>query len=167
VTAGRLGPWAGGELADEAGGGGRRKDGVAGGNGVDGGDQASGLGVFEQETTGAGPQPGVDVIVKVEGGQDQHFARQPGRHDVAGGLDAVVTGHPDVHEHHVGTQRGAHGDGGRPIGGLADHLEIVFGVEYQAEAHPDERMVVDQEHADHGGTAAPGSSRAVTRQPRG
>ena len=29
----------------------------------------------------------------------------------------------------------------------------VFGVEDQAEAHPDEGVVVDQEHADHGATA--------------
>ena len=78
-----------------------------------------------------------------------------------------MAGHPDVHEHHVGTQRGAHGDGGCAVGGLADHIDIGFGLEQQAESHPDEGMIVDQEHADHGGTAGPGWSRAVTRQPHG
>src|SRR3984957_4906834 len=63
----------GGELAGQAVGGGRPEDGVAGGDGPDRGDQAGGLGVLEQEAAGAGPQPGVDVIVKVEGGQDQHL----------------------------------------------------------------------------------------------
>src|SRR6202020_2290943 len=120
------------------------QDGVAGRDGADGGDQVGGLGVLEQEAAGAGSQAGVDVVVEVEGGQDQHLGRQPGGHDVASRLDAVVAGHPDVHEHHVGTQRGAHGDGGGPVGGLADHLDVVFGVEHQAATHPDERMVVDQ-----------------------
>jgi hypothetical protein len=39
---------------------------------VDGRDQAVGLGVFEQEAAGAGAQRGEDVLVEVEGGQDQH-----------------------------------------------------------------------------------------------
>ena len=159
--------WAVGELADQAGRGGRREDGVAGGDGMDSSDQAVRLGVFEQEAAGAGPQPRVDVIVKVEGGQDQHLARQPGGRDVAGRLDAVTAGHPDVHQHHVGTQRGAHGDGGGPVGGLANHLDIGFALEDQAEAHPDEGVVVDQEHADHGAAAGPWPSRAVPRQPCG
>ncbi len=166
LAAGRFGLLSG-ELTDEAVGSARRQDGVACGDGVDGGDQAGGLGVFEQEAAGAGPQPGVDVVVEVEGGQDQHLGRQPGGHNVAGRLDAVAAGHPDVHEHHVGTQRGAHGECGRPVRGLAGHLDIGFGLEHQAEPHPDEGMVVDQEHTDHGATAVPGSSWAATRQPRG
>jgi hypothetical protein len=60
---------------DEAAGGGRSQDGVADRDGTDGGDQAGGLGVLEQEAAGAGAQPGIDVIVEVEGGQDQYSAR--------------------------------------------------------------------------------------------
>ena len=117
---GRLGGRGGGELADQAVGGARGQDGVAGGDGVDGGDQLSGLGVLEQEAAGPGAQPGVNVVVEVEGGQDQDLGRQPGSHDVAGRFDAVAARHPDVHEHDVGAQRGTHGEGGRPVRRLLD-----------------------------------------------
>src|SRR5580698_2747020 len=109
---GLLGAAGGGELPDQALGGARREYGVAGGDGPDGGDQVVRLGVLEQEPAGPRAQSGVDIVVEVKGGQDQHLRRQPGRHDVAGRLDAVPAGHPDIHQHHVGPQRGGHGDRG-------------------------------------------------------
>src|ERR1700733_954251 len=62
-----------GELADEAAGGGRGEDRVAGGDSADRVGQVIRLRVFEQETAGPRAQPGVDVVVQVEGGQDQDF----------------------------------------------------------------------------------------------
>jgi hypothetical protein len=132
VTAGRPGLLSAGELLNETLGGARSEDGVPGCDRADGGDQVAGLGVFEQEAAGARTQPGVDVIIEVEGGQDQYLRRQPSGHEVAGGLDAVTAGHPDIHEHNVGMQRGAHGDGGRPVAGLTGHFDIGFGVQDQA-----------------------------------
>ena len=156
-----------GELADEALGGAGREDGVAGGDGADRGDQVVGLGVFEQEAAGARAQPGVDVVVQVERGQDQHLRPQPGIGDVAGRRDAVTAGHPHVHEHDVRAQRGRHGYRRGAVAGLADHLDVGLGVEDQAEALPDQGVVIGQQHGDHAAAAGSRPRRAVTCQPRG
>jgi hypothetical protein len=73
--------------------------------------------------------------------------------DIAGRLDAVAAGHPHVHEHDIGAQRGRHGYRGRPVACLADHLDVRFGVEDKAEALPDQGVVVGQQHSDHDVTA--------------
>ena len=76
-------------------------------------DELLGRRVLEQEAARAGSQRGVDVLVEVERGQDQHARSAAGREcSRAGGLDAVHAGHADVHQHDVG--RGARATVGPP-----------------------------------------------------
>ena len=62
---------------------------------------------LSRKPAGAGPQRGVDVLVEVEGGDDDDGERvgdaRPG--EEAGGLDAVEHRHADVEQAHVGAQR--------------------------------------------------------------
>jgi hypothetical protein len=55
---------------------------------------------LRRKSAGTGAQRGVDVLVEVEGGEDENagLAGEPPSH-----LEAVDPGHPDVHQHHVGT----------------------------------------------------------------
>src|SRR5262245_4067038 len=68
----------GDELVDEPPGRGGGEDRLAAGHGADGGQQFSGRGVFEEESAGAGLEPGEDVLVQVEGGEDQDLAGRGG-----------------------------------------------------------------------------------------
>jgi hypothetical protein len=112
----------------------------------DGVDELVGVGVLEQEAAGPGLQGRVDVLVELEHAQHQHAGRQL-RGDGRGGLDAVPTGHADVHEHDVGSQVPGAGHGLGPGGGLADDREVRGGVDEHREAVPQQRLVVDDEHA--------------------
>ena len=59
--------------------------------------------VLEQESAGSGPQRVVDVLVQVEGGQDEDpRAARAGAGELPGGLDAVHAGHAHVHQDDVG-----------------------------------------------------------------
>ncbi len=80
--------------------------GLAAGRGQHGLDEPGRGGVLEQVADGAGAQGREDLVVAVEGRQDEHphvgmFDAQPLRR-----RDAVEDGHPQVHEHDVGSQRG-------------------------------------------------------------
>src|SRR5262249_11101202 len=61
----------GGELVDEPPGRGGGQDRLAAGHGADGSQQVRGRGVLEEKSAGAGLEPGEDVLVQVEGGEDQ------------------------------------------------------------------------------------------------
>src|SRR5262249_25485584 len=74
----------GDELGEEPPGRGGGQDRLAAGHGADGGQQVRGRGVFEEEPAGAGLEPGEDVLVQVEGGEDEDLA---GR---GGGARAVI-----------------------------------------------------------------------------
>src|SRR6185437_10103503 len=114
--------------------------------------QVGGLGVLDQEAAGPGTDRLVDVLVGLEGGQDDHL--DPGQvvvgGDAAGGLQAVHPGHPDIHQHHVGALAEGQVDRLGPVGGLADDLEVVGGVNEHVESGADQRLVVGEQDADHG-----------------
>ena len=63
------------------------------------------------------------------------------------GLDAVELGHADVHQDDVGLQPLGLLDGVEAVGGLADDLEVVLGVEDHAEPGAHERLVVGDQQA--------------------
>ena len=109
--------------------------------GPDGGDQLLGRRRLEQEATRPGPHCGEEVLVEVERGQHHHF-RLALLHQPPAGLHAVQTGHPDVHEHHIGVESVGLLDGFDPVRGLADHLEVVLGLEDQAQTPAHHRFVV-------------------------
>jgi hypothetical protein len=121
------------------------------------------LAVLEQEAAGAGAQRAVDVLVELEHAEDEDAT--PGRpgvaEDAAGGLDPVAAGHADVHQDDVGAQfpREPHGLG--TGSGLARDREPGRRLDQRAQAVPDERLVVGEEHPD-GGPVHESSGMAAT-----
>src|SRR5579872_7008583 len=92
------------EAGDQAPGGGGREQGVAAGNRPDRVDQHVRARSLAEESAGPGAQRLENVLVDLEGGQDQDL--HPGQvlvgRDLAGRRQAVELGHPDVHQHDVG-----------------------------------------------------------------
>src|SRR5215468_9270107 len=139
-----------------------RDDGVPGEYSPDRGHELRRQRVLEQEPAGSGAQPGVYVLVEVEGGQQDHVGRRFGGADPRGGFDPVQVRHPDVHQHQVGLEPRGLADGRQPVGGLADHLEVLDALQDGAQAGADEFLVVGDEQP-HGGTS--NGSRAYTWKP--
>ncbi len=109
---------------------------------------SAGLGVLEQEAARPGPQRRERVLVQVERGQHEHAHLRVLGGEPLGRLDAVHPGHPHVHQHHVGVQRAHLGQRRGAVARLADHLQVVLGVQDHREAHPQQRLVVDEQHPD-------------------
>jgi hypothetical protein len=105
--------------------------------------------VLEQEAAGAGAQRLVDVLVQVECGEHQHPDRRRAveRDDAARRLDPVELRHADVHQHDVRRQPPGQLDRLGAVGGLADDVEVVLGVEDHLEAGAHERPVVGDQDA--------------------
>ncbi len=113
-------------------------------------------------------QGGVDVLVLVEGGEDDDAGGRRTGGDPAGGLDAVEHGHPDVHHHDVGAQFLGEADGLGAVPGLADHLQVLGLGDDHLQGGPDEGLVVGEEDADgrdggDGGDGGRGRGRAGHR----
>ncbi len=66
----------------------------------------------------------------------------------------------DVHQDHVRLPIGDQGDGGGRVSRLADDVEIRLEREQGREGLPDERLVVDEQDADHGRTGRRGVAGA-------
>ena len=91
-----------GELAYEAAGDGGREQCFACGDDPHRVEQPLGGDVFEQEAAGPGAQRVVDVLVQVEGGEDEDARpARSGSGELPGGFDAVHARHADVHEDDV------------------------------------------------------------------
>jgi hypothetical protein len=121
---------------------------------VDGRDQLLGAGALEQEAGGPRAEGPEDVVVLLEGREDddpglgRRLEHGPGR------LDPIDARHPDIHQHDVRTQ--PPGRGGRlgAVAGLARHLDGRVAGEHGAQPGPHEVVVVDDQHSDaraHGG----------------
>jgi hypothetical protein len=76
--------------------------------------------------------------------------------DPPGGLQAVQAWHPNVHEDDIGSKFLDLGDGGDAIGGLAHYVKVRLGLEDQSEPAPNQRLIVDDEDADHDCTDSSG-----------
>jgi hypothetical protein len=128
----------------------RGQQGVAGGHDLDGVDQVLGGDVLEQEPAGPGAQRRQDVLVEVEGGQDQHPDRvlDALAGQAAGRLDPVHAGHADVHQGHVGPDVAGQPDRLVAVGRLADHLQAGLGVQDHPEPGPHQRLVVGDQDPD-------------------
>ena len=68
----------------------------------------------------------------------------------ARGLESVELRHADVHEDHVGSELAGACEGLESVGRLADDLDVLLRFEDQPEAAAHERLVVGDEHPDHG-----------------
>jgi hypothetical protein len=111
------------------------------------------------------------VRVDVERGQDDDagdggiLAGEP-----RGRRDAVQARHPDVHQRDVRPQASRRGHGLDAVGGLAGHRDVGLGGQDEPEAGADHRLVVGEQHPDHGalvdaGSAAGTGSTACTANP--
>ena len=79
-------------------------------------------------------------------------------------LDAAHPRHPHVHHDQVRQRVCGRLERCHAVRALTDHLEAVLGGQDPGQAGPDDRLVVDQQDADHAdGTG----SRATTRHPCG
>ena len=90
----------------------------------------------------------VDVLVEVEGGEDQDRARRVGGEDAPRRLEPVELGHADVHEDDGRLEARRLVDGLEPVARLGDDLDVLLAGEQHAEAGADHRLVVGDEHAD-------------------
>ena len=121
----------GDELADQAAGDGGRQQGVSARDDPQRLQQLDWLGVFEQEPARPGPQGAEDVLVE-----------PPVRDDLPGGLEAVEHRHLNVHQGDVRAVLGGQCDRLPPVGGLGDHLDVVFRFEQRPDAAADQRLVI-------------------------
>ena len=151
------------ELLDESTGdrGGEQR--VALGHVPDGGGQLGRPDGLEQEPAGAGPHRLVDVLVHVEGGQDEDPGGAGGDQP-PGRLDPVQLGHPNVHQRDVGLQPGRQLDGLDAVRRLTHHGQVGLGVEDEPETAPHQRLVIGDQNPDHGRPPWTGS-RACTAYP--
>ena len=132
---------------------------LAGVGGADGGGDLLGLGVLEDVAGRAGLEGGGDLLLLDERGHRHDLGLGPLGLDPADRGDAVHVRHQQVHQDDVRLEAAGHRHALGAVGRLADDLDVGLEVEEDAQAHPDDGVVVDDEHADPGGgsvTSAPG-----------
>ncbi len=151
------------ELLDQASGDLRREQRVAVGHDAHRVEEVVGERVLEQEAARPGLERAVDVLVEVEGGEDQDPGVDLALGDRPGRLEAVHLGHADVHQDDVGSLAHDEVDGLDAVGRLTDDLDVVGGAQQHGEPAAHERLVVGDGDADH--PSAPNGSRAATRKP--
>ena len=135
------------------------------GNGPDGCEQLLGRVVLEHEAAGAGAERLVDVLVEVEGRQDQDPRGVIGGNDPPRRLEPVELGHADVHQHDRGPEAGGLLDRFQSVARLGDDLDVLLAGEQHAEAGADHRLVVDDEHADRHQSSPPSGRRVLRMKP--
>jgi hypothetical protein len=81
------------------------------------------------------------------------------RDDLPGGLEAVEHRHLNVHERDVRAVLGGQCDRMLLVGGLGDHLDVVFCLEQRPDAAADQRLVIGQQDPDQDGARAGSSAR--------
>ena len=110
--------------------------------------------LLEDVALGAGLEaPGEQAALAV-GREHEHVGLGNLGGDLARGLEPVGAGHPDVHDHDVGTATLGKRDGGLAVGRLADHADVRRSAERQAEPFAHDLMVVDDEAGDFPGRHA-------------
>jgi len=119
------------EAGDQARGDRGRDHAVAGGDDADAGDEVGGRRALEKEAAGAGLQAFVDVLIEVEGREDEDARGlvAPQRDDGARRLDPVHDRHLHVHQHDVGIQAARQLHRLAAVAGFADDLDVGLGLE--------------------------------------
>jgi hypothetical protein len=115
---------------------------------VDRRDELLRRGVLEQEAARAGAQPVVDVLVEIDGREDEDARGGFHRREAPGRLEPVDVGHPDVHQRDVGCKAPDGGDGLLAVGSFVEVLDVRLLVEQRAKAGPDHRLIVGDDDAD-------------------
>ena len=91
------------------------------------------------------------------GGQHHDLDQGLSLAQLAGGLDAVAAGHPQVHQHHVGVKRTRHGDGLGPVRGFTHHLDVGEEPEHHGQSLADDPLIIGDQNTDrlaHTGTSS-------------
>ena len=154
------------EVLDHPPGHRRRQQRAAGGDHPDRAQQLGRFGVLEQEAAGPGAQRREHVLVQLERGQHDHpdaGQRRVGA-DPAGRLEAVQPGIRMSISTTSGGSARTSASACAPSAASPTSSMSVLGVEQRAQPHPDQRLVVDDGHADHAGPPGSGSC-AATRKP--
>jgi len=116
--------------------------------GAPGGDHrfpdAVGAAVLGEEGEGAGGADGFGGLLALVGREDHDADVGELVDDLGGGFEAVRGGHPEVHQDHVGAERGGHGHPLAPVRGLAHDLDAGV-LEHAPQGIADRRRVVHQE----------------------
>ena len=113
-----------------------------------------GLGVLEHVARGAGLEGRRDLLLLDEARHRDDLRLGELGLDPADRGHAVHVRHEEVHEHDIRGQAAGHGHALGAVGGLAHDLDVGQEVEEGAEAHADDGVVVDEEHADARGTSS-------------
>ena len=97
-------------------------------------------------------RPGLEAAAEetalAVGGEDEDGTVGHLLHQRLRRFEPVHAGHPDVHDHDVGTATLGKRDGGLAVGRLADHADVRRSAERQAEPFAHDLMVVDDEAGD-------------------
>ena len=128
-------------------------------------EQVVGGSILQQEAGGARAQRRKDVLIKVEGRQNQDASGRLIVDELPGRCEPVQFGHPDVHEDHVRAVPADSGHRDDAIRCLCDDLHIWFGFDQGPQARPDHPLVVGDHDADHALTPSVNGRLACTRQP--
>src|SRR5260221_280674 len=155
---------------DQAPGDARRKQRLARGDNPDGIEQVGRLAALEKEPARSRPEGPEDILVELEGGEDEHSGLGECRvgDDLARRLEPGHLWHPHVPHHHVTVRRHCRLEGLTAARRLADDLEVGVGLEERPEPGADNRLVLGDQDPDplaHVAALPPSGSRAWTRQP--
>jgi len=123
---------------------------LAGEGGANGGRDLLGLGVLQDVAGRAGLERRGDLLLLDEARHRDDLGLRSFGLDPADRGDAVHVRHQEIHQDDVGLEATGHRHALAAVGGLADNLDVVLEVEEDAQAHPDDRVVVDDEDADPG-----------------
>ena len=116
-------------------------------HGADAADEIVSGDVFQDVRLRARLQRPLDLVVGVVGRQDDHERARIALANSSHDFDAFHPRHPQVEQHHIGTMLLPRLDGLDAIAGLGDHFEIGFLIDDVGDAGPEQRVVVDEEHA--------------------
>jgi hypothetical protein len=125
----------------------------------------AGANVLEQEPACAGCECLVDVLVCVEGCEDEDARSVEVGKQASGCGESVENWHADVHEHDVGPKRSRTLDRSTAVGGLPDDLDVRFALDDRAEAVAHEGLVVGEQDADHARSLSNGSVATTWNPP--
>jgi len=141
-----------GELGDQPPGDRGCEERLAGGDDADCVQELVRASVLEQEAARARAQSGVDVVVEIEGGENEHprVGQASVCADEPGCFEPVEVRHADIHQHDVREEAAGEVDRFPAVGRFAGELQVVFGGDQGGEAASDGGLVVGDEDAGHG-----------------
>ena len=127
---------------------------LAGGDDAHRADEIDGLGVLHEESARAGADRARDVLVELEGRDDDDLDRPECGvgGDLLGGPESVAVRHPDVQQCHVDGSGAERAQQLLAAGCLGDDLDVGLGVQQRPESGAHELVVVGERDADHDGT---------------